>query len=168
MNTTLTYYPGKGVLYNEVNLYWGMNRITVRDLLHNKHTPRDSIIDLSQYNNGSPDANIIQRRDIYQNYNGENNYFFFNYDAGDNLKEIEIHNGVEIFIQNIKLNFDIDFQDAVRLLKSISKDNLQISTGEYFFKDLKLTIADGETMGGEDNVLSYFYCAKSIDHLIDE
>ncbi|MCW3108005.1 MAG: hypothetical protein JWQ09_2511, partial [Segetibacter sp.] len=84
------------------------------------------------------------------------------------LKEIEIHSGIRISIGHIKLIFDTDFQEVVLLLKSISKDNRQISEGEHFFKDLKLTIANSESMGGDGEVLAYFYCSQNIDHLNDE
>ncbi|MBP6023023.1 hypothetical protein [Ferruginibacter sp.] len=165
MITTITYYPDLGVSINDIAINWGTDRFIIRQLLANQHKESNSITDLSEFHNGSNEYNIIQRRDIYENYQGHDNYFFFNYDKDDTLKEIEIHNGMEISVIGTKLSFDKDFQENVSLLKNISTDNRQVSNGEHFFKDLKLTIADNESMGGEDSVLSYFYCANNVDHL---
>lgn len=168
MTTSLTYRPDKGVSFDDTQINWGFDRLNVRHLLGGIHRESNSVIDISEYNNGSKDYNIVQRRDIYQNYGGQDNFFFLNYDKDDFLKEIEIHKGIEILIGHIKLVFDTDFRDAVSLLKSISSDNKQISHGEYFFKDLKLTIADSESMGGDGEVLAYFYCSQNVNHLNDE
>ena len=163
--TTIIYFPDKGISLNDIKIEWGFDRQVVRELLGNFHNESNTIIDLSLYHNGDKEFNIIQRRDIYENHGGDDNYFFLNYGKDDTLKEIEIHKGVLIFIGDIRLSFDTDFQEAVLLLKNISKYNNQISVGEHFYKDLKLTIANREFMGSEGNKLAYFYCSQNIDHL---
>jgi hypothetical protein len=165
MTVTLTYQVDKGVALNDVTLLWDLSRAKVRQLLGDTFQEDNQVIDLSQFHNGTSDFNIVQRRDIYRNYRGQDNYFFLNYDREDNLRDVEVHQGLDILIQNVKFNFETDFQEVMLLLKSVSSDNIKISDGEYFFKDLKLTISDGEAMGGEGHLLSYFYCTKDVEHL---
>ena len=163
----ITYYPNNGILLNDINLHWGMDRETIRQLLNQSHKANDSIIDLSQFNNSNSAPDIVQKRDIYQNYEALDNYFFLNYDVEDLLEEIEIHNGPQIIVENIQLSFDKEISEILLDLKSICGDNEQLSPGEYLFADLKLTIADAEFMGMEGNTLAYFYCSKNIDHLLE-
>ena len=167
MITSITYYPDKGISVNHIVINWGTHRNTIRQLLGDRHEEKNDIIDLSKYHNGSNDFNIIKRRDIYDNYQGQDNFFFFNYDKDDFLRDIEIHHGVEIIVVETKLSFDKTLEENVSLLKDISMDNKPMSDGEYFFTALKLTLADSESMGGEGPMLAYFYCAKNVDHLLD-
>ncbi|WP_293898909.1 hypothetical protein [Sporocytophaga sp.] len=37
--------------------------------------------------------------------------------------------------------------------------------GEFFFPELRMTIADGEAMGEDGSGLSYFYATKDVSHL---
>ena len=168
MTTTITYFPDKGIYIDDKMINWDFDRFKIRNLLGNNHKEDDRIIDLSKYYDGNDEYNIIQRRDVYENYNGKENSFFLNYSKDDLLNEVEIHGGYTILIGDIKIDFDMNFDDAVSLLQSISIDNRQISDGEYFFKDLKLTIAHNEFMGGEGEELAYFYCSNNVDHLNDE
>ena len=128
----------------------------------------DNIIDLSQYNNGDTSYNLIQRRDIYRNFQGHNNFFFVNFDNEDKLRDIEIHHGLDININGKVINFSMDIEKAAELLDNISDDKKLLSDGEYFFKDLKLTIASSDAMGGDGKELSYFYCSKDVTHLTDK
>ncbi|MEI9957794.1 MAG: hypothetical protein WDM90_16185 [Ferruginibacter sp.] len=142
--TSFIYFPNEGISLNQIKIYWGDYRFDIQQLLHNKHSKSDS----------------VSKRDIYYNFNGEENYFFLNYDEKNLLIEVEIHNGILISINNILLKFGTDFQTAVSLLKNVSADNVETSAGEYLFKDLKLTISNSESMGGEGDNLAYFYCSK--------
>jgi hypothetical protein len=168
MTLTLSYQPDKGITIDSTLLLWNTDRRNVRQLLNESFEIADSVIDLSKYNNGDMSRNIIQRRDIYTNFKGLDSYFFLNYDNEDKLREIEIHNGLEIDINGEKVSFSMDIDKVVELLQVISGDKIQLSGGEYLFKNLKLTVASGEVMGGDGNELSYFYCSKDITHLIDE
>ena len=117
--------------------------------------------------NGDISKNIIQRRDIYENYKGQENFFFLNFDTNDKLTEIELHHGFNINIEGVDIDFSMDVEKVADLLTSISNDKKQLSDGEYFFEKLKLTIASSEAMGGEGNQLSYFYCSKDVTHLLN-
>ena len=62
----------------------------------------------------------------------------------------------------------MSFKNAVSMLKAISKRWSKVSKGNMLFQDLKITIADGESMGvGNDHSLAYFYCTNNIDHFLN-
>jgi len=167
MAITLTYQSDKSVSFGDTVLLWDTDRQRVRKLLNDKFEIADNVVDLSQYNNGDISKNIIQRRDIYENYKGQENFFFLNFDTNDKLTEIELHHGFNINIEGVDIDFSMDVEKVADLLTSISNDKKQLSDGEYFFEKLKLTIASSEAMGGEGNQLSYFYCSKDVTHLLN-
>ena len=167
MAITLTYQLGKSVSVGDTLLSWGTDREQVRRLLNDKFEIGDNVVDLSQYNNGNTSKNITQRRDIYKNYRGQDNFFFLNFDANDRLAEVELHYGFIISINNVKIDFSMAIENVAELLVNISGDKTQLSPGEYFFKDLKLTIASGFATDGYGDELSYFYCSKDVSHLVD-
>ena len=168
MAVTLTYQPDKGVFFDDALLFWDADRQQVRTLLNGKFEIGDNVVDLSQYNNGDTSQNIIQRRDIYKNYKGQDNFFFLNFDTNDRLTEVEVHYGLDINIEDVKLDFATDIEKVTELLDSISDSKEQLSEGEYFYKNLKLTVGSSEGMGGEGRELSYLYCAKDVSHLIEK
>jgi hypothetical protein len=147
MTITLTYQPDKSVCFGDTLLLWYTDRQQVRTLLDSNFEVADSIIDLSQYNNGDSSKNIIQRRDIYKNYRGQDNFFFLNFDTSDRLTSVEIHDGLCIKIENVVIDFSMDIEKAANLLESISSDRVQLADEDYLFKNLKLTIASSNAMG---------------------
>ena len=165
MVITLTYQPDKSVSIGDLLLLWGSDIHQIRQLLNDNFEISDNVIDMSQYNNGDTSQNIIQRRDIYRNFQGHDNFFFVNFDKEDKLRDIEIHHGLDINISGKVINFSMDIEKVVELLDNISDDKMLLSGGEYFFKDLKLTIASSDAMGGDGKELSYFYCSKDVTHL---
>lgn len=167
MTITVTYQPDKSVSFGNTVLLWDTDRQQVRTLLNDNFKIADDVIDLSQYNNGDTSKNIIQRRDIYENYKGQENFFFLNFDSNDKLAEIELHHGLVIGIEGVDIDFSMDVEKVAELLTSISNDKKQLSDGEYFFEKLKLTIASSEAIGGDGSELAYFYCSKDISHLVD-
>jgi hypothetical protein len=106
MAITLTYQPDKGVSFDDALLLWGTDRQQVRTLLNDKFEIADNVVDLSQYNNGDTSQNIIQRRDIYKNYRGQDNFFFLNFDTNDKLTEVELHYGLDVKIEDVSLDFE--------------------------------------------------------------
>lgn len=167
MTITLTYQPDKSISFGDLLLLWGTDRNQIRQLLNDNFEISNNVIDLSKYNNGDTSQNIIQRRDIYRNFQGQDNFFFLNFDNEDKLRDIEIHHGLDININGKVINFSMDIEKVAELLDNISDDKKLLSDGEYFFKDLKLTIASSDAMGGDGKELSYFYCSKDVTHLID-
>ncbi|GAO43215.1 hypothetical protein FPE01S_02_03190 [Flavihumibacter petaseus NBRC 106054] len=119
----------------------------------------DSTIDIGD------NQTIESRRDVYQNINGGENYFFLNYNADNVLTEVEVHWGVDIFVKEVALNFKSHIQDNVNALKKLTDNFKEIEPGNYLFSDLKLTIADAESCGGDGHELRYFYASTDIAHL---
>jgi hypothetical protein len=163
MAITLTYQPDEGVFIDDRSFLWGSNRQQVRKLLNNKFEIDDNVIDL-----GDSTQKLIQRRDIYKNYQDQDNFFFLNFDESEQLTEVEVHHGLIINVAGVIIDFSMDIEKAADLLDTISSGTKRFSDGTYFFKDLKLTIASSDAMGGDGNALSYFYCSKDVSHLIDK
>ena len=134
-------------------------------MLNDNFEISNNVIDLSKHNNGDTSHNIIQRRDIYTNFQGQDNFFFLNFDNEDKLRDIEIHHGLDIKINGKVITFSMDIEKVAELLDNISDDKKLLSDGEYFFKNLKLTIASSDAVGGDGKELSYFYCSKDVTHL---
>lgn len=167
MSITLTYEPGKGVSFGNILLLWDTERQKVRTLLKGQFEIGDSVLDVSEYFDGDSSQNIIMRRDIYKHFQGQDNYFFLDYDKNDRLTDVELHYGLNINIKGVSLDFSMDIGQVAQLLDSISDDKEQLVEGEYFYKNLKLTIASSKAMGGEGGELGYFYCSKDVTHLIE-
>ncbi|HWZ04594.1 MAG TPA: hypothetical protein VNX40_13345 [Mucilaginibacter sp.] len=159
MNLTISYTPNIGVIINEAHLNWGAQRELVRKLLNSNYQVQDRVYD---------DIGISQKRDIYKDYNGSNNFFFLNYDENNLLFELEVHAGADIMVGGVLLSFEKELSVIINDLQIISPLITKIRDGEYFFRDLQLTVSDQEAMGGEGNALGYFYCSVNTDHLIEE
>lgn len=167
MTITVTYHPDKSVSFDNTVLLWDLDRQEVRKLLNDKFKIADEVIDLSEYHDGDTSKNIIQLRDIYENYKGLDNLFFLNFDANDKLTEIELQRGFIICIEGVEIDFSMKVEKVAELLTSISNEKKQLSEGEYFFKKLKLTVASSSAMGGDSSELAYFYCSKDVSHLVE-
>jgi hypothetical protein len=162
---TIVYTPNIGIKIDGVELKWGTERSVVRQKLGNTQKTDDKVIDLSKYFNGDESRNIYQRRDIYKQFKDFDNYFFLKYNRQDKLTELEVHRGCEIEIMGIELSFSGNIKIALASLQSLSNTFKQLNPGDYYFKDLKLTIADSLHTGGEGHDLSYFYCSADTSHL---
>lgn len=164
----IIYLPNFGFEIDSIKFDWNENRKIVRQKIRNQHKDDDKIIEMAAFFGGDKNRNIEQRRDIYENINNNKNHFFLNYDEHDNLKELEIHSGIEISIREVILEFQKDISNYLKKLILIGENYSEIEEGNYLFENLKMTIANSESLGGEGNGLEYFYSAKNIEHLIEE
>ena len=135
--------------------------------MKNQHRDDDRIIEMAEFFGGDTSHNIEQRRDIYEDINNEKNYFFLSYDKDDKLSELEIHWGIEISVKKIELIFQKDTSKYLNEFNQIGENYLEVEEGNYLFENLKMLIANSESMGGEGNEFSYFYSANNIEHLIE-
>lgn len=158
--------PNIGIVINGKEFNWGDSRNFLRESLNNLHKEDDNIFKMSEFFDGDTTCDIIQKRDIYQNINNEKNYFFLNYDKEEKLESVEIHNGINISINNIELVFEKDIYEYLKLFKTIGENYTEIEDGNFLFQNLKITIANSESMGDDGNELVYFYSSKNIDHLL--
>jgi len=150
MTTKLEYTPDIGIKLNSVTINWRTHRDNVRKLIDLPFEILDRVTHLGDK------QTIESKRDAYQNVNGGDNYFFFNFNSDNVLTEIEIHWGVDIFVKDAALSFKNPIQDNVNALTKLTDNYKEIEPGNYFFPDLKLTIADEESLGGEGHNLGYF------------
>lgn len=158
----IEYIPNNGFEIDTEKFSWNEGRASVRNKLQNQHKGGDIMIEMSDFFGGDKSHNIKQRRDVYRDINSQKNYFFVNYDKDDNLSELEIHWGVEIVVKGIQLKFEKDINIFLQEFEKIGERYTKIDDGNYLFGNLKMTIANSESMGGEGNELSYFYVAKDI------
>ncbi|MCK8481710.1 hypothetical protein [Psychroserpens algicola] len=163
----IEYLPNKGFTINSVKIEWNSKRNTVREKLGNKHKEDDNIIDMAQFFDGDESMNIHQKRDVYENLNSKNNMLFLNYDKDNNLKELEVHSGFSILIDNIRLDFGKDISNFIKQFQKNGIEYSETEKGNYLLPKLKITIADSESMGGEGTGLYYFYATSDISHLME-
>jgi len=164
----LRYLPTKELIIDNVPLQFGDPRELVRRKLNRGYKEQNLVIPLPD---GIPLPDfakpIIQRRDIYNSLSSTRDNFFLNYDANDLLSDLEVHRceKIQVFDFVFDFNDDLDF-----IAKELSKYSPMSKTGdgEYFFKDLHISMIDEMHMGGEEkNTISYFYCASDVSHLED-
>ena len=164
---TLQYQPNKGFSINSIPFEWGEPRNSVRTKLQNQHREDDRVIELAQYFDGDESRNIHQRRDIFENINQLKNFFSFEYNSNHELKELEVHEGLKIIVDSVELEFNKDIHPFVQALKNMDANHFEIEEGTHLFKNLKLTISNAESNGGEGNGLAYFYVSNDISHLLE-
>lgn len=153
----INYFPNLGIEINSEKILWNESRQSLRVKLKQNHKEDDIEIDNSDFFDGDTSFNIIQKRDIYQDFENGKNLFFFNYDDQDKLCEIEIHAGIELIVENKKIKIGEDINSVIEKLEFAYSENEE---GNYSFNELKINIANDEYMGGKGNSLSYIYLTK--------
>lgn len=163
----IEYLPNKGFLLNSVKIEWNTERNSVREKIGNKHKEDDRTIDIAQFFDGDESMNILQKRDVYENLNSKNDMLFLNYDKNNKLRELEVHSGFNILIDNIRLDFGNEISDFIKQFQIKGIEYSETEKGNYLLPKLKITIADSESMGGNGTGLSYFYATSDISHLTE-
>ena len=161
----IEYLPNKGFILNSLKFEWNNERNSVREKLGMKHKEEDKIIDVAEFFDGDESMNIHQKRDVYKNLNSKKDLLFLNYDKNNRLRDLEVHYGFDILIDNIRLDFGTEITDLIKQFKNIGTEYSETEKGNYFLPKLKITIADSESMGGEGTGLDYFYATSDISHL---
>ena len=141
--------------------------MTLEKKVQGRLEEKNSFIDMSMYNDGSTEFNIYQRRDIYHDINDSPCLLFFNYNTNDELRDIEIHNGIILRVKNIILSFDKEMDIVKKELSTISPTQKTLDGDSILFEQLKLVIASDESMGGNGNNLGYLFISNDISHLIN-
>lgn len=162
---TIEYLPDTGFIYNSEKVEWNTDRSAVRKIFGNKHKENDKIINIAQSFNDDESMNIHQKRDIYKNLNSEESLIFLNYDNGNKLIDLEVHFGYEVLICTILLEFGIEISYFVKLFEKKGFQYTELESGNYLFPELKITIADDQSMGGDGNRLTYFCGTTDVEHL---
>lgn len=154
------YLPSEAIIIDGVMIKFNESRESVRSKLLGTYKEENQTIQM-----GASTIEVLhQRRDIYKNFNNTINFFFLGYDEHDFLNEIEVHQCDKITVLDISIYFNDDLNHIALQLETKSPISRK-GEGEYFFKDLKISIMDKSQMGGEGNSLGYFYCASDVSHL---
>ena len=152
------YTPNFGIEINSEKILWNESRQNIRIKLNELHKEDDTEFDNSEFFDGDNSFNIVQKRDIYQDFKNDENLFFFNYDDEDKLSEIEFHMGIQLVVENERIEIGKEINLVIEKLNYPYTEN---ENGNYFFEELKLNIANDEFMGGDGNGLSYIYVTKN-------
>lgn len=153
----VTYLPNLGIEIHSKKILWNESRQNIRVKLKQSHIDDDKEFDNSDFFDGDISFNIIQKRDIYQDFENEGDLFFFHYNNENQLSEIEFHTGIELTIGNTKIEIG---EDINRTIEKLEYPYSESANGNYFFNEIKLNIANDEYMGGDGNSLSYIYLTK--------
>ncbi|WOD43464.1 hypothetical protein [Hwangdonia lutea] len=163
----IEYLPNKGFILNSVEIQWNEERNSVREKIRKKYKEDDKTIDVAQFFDGDESMNIHQKRDVYENQKSENDLLFLNYDKDGKLRDLEVHSGFDILIDNIRLNFGNEILDVINKFNEKGIQHIETEKGNYLLAKLKITIANSKSMGGNGNGLSYFYATSDISHLTE-
>lgn len=154
------YLPPKKISIDGIVIEFNEKRDLIRRKLGANYTEDNQVMQLGD----SPMDAIYQRRDIFKNINSTENFFFLGYDKDDLLSEVEIHNCEKIIVNDFVFGFNDELDYVASELAKYSSVRKN-GEGEYFFKDIKVSIMDKSQMGEEGSTLGYFYCAEDVTHL---
>ena len=154
----IKYIPNLGIEINSEKIFWYDSRHHIRLKFKNSHTVDDFEMDNSALFNGDHSYNIVQKRDVYENFENGTNLFFMNYNEEDALIEIEFHTGITLQIENQKIEIG---EEMNSVLQKFNSQYIEIEEGNFYCRELKLNIADDIFMGGDGKGLSYIYIAKN-------
>jgi len=163
----IEYIPDVGFIINSTKIEWKNDRQNVRTELKLKYRTEDKTIDIAQFFDGDESMNITQKRDVYENVKSKNELLFLNYDNENNLRDLEVHSGYDILIDNIRLEFGKKISDLIKQFQKNGIECTETEKGNYFLPKLKISIADNASMGGKGTELSYFYASSDVGHLTE-
>lgn len=152
LNQDWEFIPLKGLKCQTVELFFGSNRKSNRELLGNEE----------EFNYSRSTS-----EDSYKEYQNTDTWIRLSYDINDRLNEIEFLQGC-LRIREYKM---IGIQDHMnQLLQNFNNINFRLIRKEDYWIDInnKFTVSSSKDMGGDTNECVYFYTTNKIDHLLDE
>lgn len=156
----LDYLPLNNILIDGVSINFHEHRELVRDKLGPNY-----IVDNQTIQMGDSAKDLIYiRRDIYKIINNKDCFFILSFDEMELLNEIEVHHCNKIRVNNFEFSFNDELDYVVSGLSKFSSAKA-FGEGEYFFKEIKVSIVNKRQMGGHENTLGYFYFAEYVSHL---
>jgi hypothetical protein len=158
---TIDYFPNVGFKIESQEIKWGQKRELIRQNLAGEFNQDDGTIDNSQFFNGDTSFNISYRRDLYEDFKTI-------YDDNDCLTQLEVHQEINIVVTGVTLTFGENIYDLIKEFENHNYSATVAKEGEFFFEDLKMVIANSDSMGGEGNGLAYFYAGVDVSHVMDE
>jgi hypothetical protein len=163
---TIEFQTTNGITIDGHELCWGDDREVVRKTLNLPYVAKDHVVDVSIAYGGDKSRNIIVKRDLFGDLKKDFS-FHLNYDKDQLLESAEIYKCEVLLVNSLQMPFGEDISKARQILLQGTTNEMELGPGEFLYPDLKITISTSNAMGGEGPVLSYFYTASTIDHLLD-
>lgn len=147
---------------------WGTTRQDLQELWGAPSEAMNVVHNISKY---LPDAeDIIERKDIYQNYLNQGISFAAVYDKDDIFSEFELHEADQITVADIDISFKVAVPDLVNELEKKGYDltELEGSDENILINSLLTNFASSQYLGGDGDFVRYVYCSGNIDHLLED
>ena len=167
-NMKIIHKPNLGIELAGKLVPWGTTR---RDLQELWGSPSEAMNVVHNISNYLPNAeDIIERKDIYQNYLNKNISFAAVYDKDDIFAEFELHQADQITVADLDISFKLTVPDLVSELKKRGYDltELEGSDENILINSLLTNFASSQQLGGDGHLVRYVYCSRSIDHLLED
>ncbi|RYZ90882.1 MAG: hypothetical protein EOP06_07395 [Proteobacteria bacterium] len=163
----IIYQVNLGFSINDVTITWGMPRGKVRELLMKDFKEDNATLDFSEIfaKTEDDDFDFSQRRDIYSGLVNEGDSIFMLYDDEDRLSEFEVHENISVSISDFRLYSGQPLEEILEWADNEEYGLEQSEPGNYIIPELKITFADFNAMGGNDDGLAYFYASADVSHL---
>ena len=146
--------PLKEIIINKIRLPFGIPRELVRAKLAAAYEEQNEEILLEDVNHP-----IFLRRDLYNQLQANDSYFFLNYNQNDLLVELEVHHCKKIRL----FDMEFGFMDEAELIASELSHHADVTDekeGYWHFGGIRVHLMDEKQMGEEGNSnLGYFCCA---------
>ena len=158
--------PSVGIELDGKLVPWGTKRQDLQELWGSPSEAINVVHNISQY---LPDAeDIIERKDIYQNYLNKDVSFAAVYNKADIFSEFELHEADQIKVADIDISFKVAITDLVSELKKKGYDltELEGSDENILINSLLTNFASSRYLGGDGDLVRYVYCSGNIDHLL--
>ncbi len=158
--------PSVGIELDGKLVPWGATRQDLQELWGSPSEAINVVHNISKY---LPDAeDIIERKDIYENYLNQDVSFTAVYDKDDIFMEFELHEADQIKVADIDISFKVAIPDIVNELKKRGYDltELEGSDENILINSLLTNFASSQYLGGDGDQVRYVYCSRNIDHLL--
>lgn len=146
---------------------WGAARQDLRESWGAPTEERNIVHNISKYLPGEDD--IVERKDIYQDYMNQSVSFAASYDKDDIFSEFELHQADQITIADIEISFNIAVQDLVSELekKGYELTRLEESSENILIASLLTNFVSSRHLGGDGDCVGYVYCSSNTNHLLN-
>ena len=158
--------PSVGIELDGKLVPWGATRQDLQELWGSPSEAINVVHNISKY---LPDAeDIIERKDIYENYLNQDVSFTAVYDKDDIFMEFELHEADQIKVADIDISFKVAIPDLVNELRKKGYDltELEGSDQNILINSLLTNFASSQYLGGDGVQVRYVYCSGNIDHLL--
>ena len=164
----IVHKPTAGIELDGQLLAWGTDRHDLRKTLDEPFREINLVHEIGGY---LPDFDdLVERKDVYRNYRGQGISFTLIYDKDDIFSEFELHEGEELLVNDVKIDFRKNIFDFVTELgkKGYQPIEVEGSDENILIGSLLTNFASSDHAGGNGKQIAYVYCSVNIDHLLED